>query len=110
MTNSEAGHTGSGEPEFGAIPDYVTPANRKRILELSQPNEKEVSQVECNEYLIRHWLETVEDANPLYNDRAYAISRGFKDIIAQPGMIICTLVMPYRWPMLEFHRWRSVTA
>jgi acyl dehydratase len=108
MTNSEAGRAGSGEQEFGTIPDYVTPANRKRILELSQPNEKEVSPVECNEYLIRHWLETVEDANPLYNDRAYAISRGFKDIIAQPGMIICTLVMPYRWPMVEFHKTRQL--
>ena len=86
----------AGEKAFGTIPDYVTPENRARILELSEPNEKEISDVECTEYLIRHWLETVEDANPLYNDREYARSRGFKDIIAQPGMNICTLTMPYR--------------
>jgi len=90
------------------IPAYVGAENRARILELSQPNPKEVSEVECSEYLIRHWLETVEDANPLYNDREYARSRGFKDIIAQPGMNICTLTMPYRWPMKSFHRTRQL--
>jgi acyl dehydratase len=93
---------------FGTIPDYVTSENRARILELSVPNEKEISDVECSEYLIRHWLETVEDGNPLYNDPEYARSRGFKDIIAQPGMNICTLVMPYRWPMTEFHKTRQL--
>lgn len=101
-------HDDSAEHPPVSIPDYVTPANRKRILELCRPNEKEVSQVECSEYLIRHWLETVEDANPLYNDRDYARSRGYKDIIAQPGMNICTLVMPYRWPMTEFHKTRQL--
>lgn len=90
------------------IPDYVTPENRARILELSRPNEKEISDVECSEYLIRHWVETVEDGNPLYIDRDYARSRGFTDIIAQPGMNICTLVMPYRWPMREFHKTRQL--
>jgi acyl dehydratase len=108
MISSEENRPITGEHGFGRIPDYVTPANRKRILELSRPNKKEVSQVECSEYLIRHWLETVEDANPLYNDREYARSRGFKDIIAQPGMNICTLVMPYRWPMAQFHKTRQL--
>lgn len=106
MTMSPTGGKG-GEPQV-RIPDYVTPANRARILELCEANEKEVSPVECSEHLIRHWLETVEDANPLYNDREYARSRGFKDIIAQPGMNICTLVMPYRWPMKEFHKTRQL--
>ncbi len=106
MTMSPTGGKG-GEPQV-RIPDYVTPANRARILELCEANEKEVSSVECSEHLIRHWLETVEDANPLYNDREYARSRGFKDIIAQPGMNICTLVMPYRWPMKEFHKTRQL--
>ena len=86
------------EDDFRTIPDYVKPENRKKILELAVANEKEISQVECCEYLIRHWNETVEDGNPLYNDRTYARSRGFQDIVAQPGMIICTLVLPYRWP------------
>ncbi|MBW2398368.1 MAG: MaoC family dehydratase N-terminal domain-containing protein [Deltaproteobacteria bacterium] len=86
------------EDEFNTIPDYVKPENREKILALAVANEREISDVECCEYLIRHWNETVEDGNPLYNDREYARSRGFKDIIAQPGMVICTLVMPYRWP------------
>jgi acyl dehydratase len=108
MTGTYTDEATPDETMFGKIPDYVTPANRKRILELSRPNKKEISQVECNEYLIRHWLETVEDGNPLYNDRDYARSRGFKDIIAQPGMNICTLVMPYRWPMVEFYKTRQL--
>ncbi len=97
------------EDEFKTIPDFVKPANRKRILELAVADEQEVSDVECCEYLIRHWNETVEDGNPLYNDREYARSRGFKDIIAQPGMIICTLVLPYRWPTPDgFHKTRQL--
>ena len=97
------------EEEFRTIPDSVKPENRKRILELAVANEKEISDVECCEYLIRHWNETVEDGNPLYNDREYARSRGFKDIIAQPGMIICTLVLPYRWPTPNgFHKTRQL--
>ena len=108
MSKNKADQDDLAEGEFGTIPEYVSLKNRKRILELSQPNEKEISPVECSEYLIRHWLETVEDANPLYNDPEYARSRGFKDIIAQPGMNICTLVMPYRWPMTEFHKTRQL--
>ncbi len=91
-----------------SIPDYVSAANRARILELARADEREVSEVECSEYLIRHWLETVEDANPLYLDREYARSRGFSDVVAQPGMVICTLVLPYRWPMREFHKTRQL--
>jgi hypothetical protein len=45
------------EDEFRTIPDYVKPENRKKILELAVPNEKEISEVECCEYLIRHWNE-----------------------------------------------------
>lgn len=108
MSDSKTDPESAGALGFGKIPDYVSAASRERLLELSQPNEKEVSDVECTEYLIRHWLETVEDANPLYNDREYARSRGFKDIIAQPGMNICTLVMPYRWPMQSFHNTRQL--
>jgi len=90
------------------IPPHVSSENREKILALGVENEKEISDVECSEYLIRHWLELVEDGNPLYHDREYARSRGFQDIIAQPGMIICTLVMPYRWPTAEFHKTRQL--
>ena len=96
------------ENEFKTIPSYVKPENRRKILELAVPNAKEVSDVECSEYLIRHWLETVEDGNPLYYDKAYAQNRGFRDVVAQPGMIICTLTMPYRWPMKQFFYTRQL--
>jgi len=86
------------------IPDHVTPENRAKIAELDQESPREVSQVECCEYLIRHWCETVEDGNPLYLDADYARSRGFRGLVAQPGMLICTLTMPYRWPWPEGYR------
>ncbi len=108
MTMTKPGQVGAAVEDFGKIPDYVSAENRNRLMALARPNEKEVSEVECSEYLIRHWLETVEDANPLYSDRDYARSRGFKDIIAQPGMVICTLVMPFRWPMKKFHKTRQL--
>lgn len=80
------------------IPDYATPAVRQEILELTVESEPEVSPVECSEHLIRHWCETVEDGNPLYLNEEYARSAGFGGMVAQPGMIICTLTIPYRWP------------
>jgi len=86
------------------IPEYVTPANREKILALAQESPRDVSQVECCEYLIRHWCETIEDGNPLYADEGYARSRGFRGLVAQPGMLICTLTMPYRWPWPEGYR------
>jgi acyl dehydratase len=86
------------------IPAYVTKANRAEILRLARESEREVSQVECCEYLIRHWCETVEDGNPLYLDEAYAKSRGFRGLVAQPGMYICTLTLPYRWPWPEGYK------
>jgi len=86
------------------IPDHVTPENRAKIAELAQESPREVSQGECCEYLIRHWCETVEDGNPLYLDADYARSRGFRGLVAQPGMLICTLTMPYRWPWPEGYR------
>ena len=86
------------------IPAYVKPQNRAQIIELAQESERDVSQVECCEYLIRHWCETVEDGNPLYLDEAYARSRGFRGLVAQPGMLICTLTLPFRWPWPEGYR------
>jgi acyl dehydratase len=80
------------------IPSYCSAEVRQAILEMADESEPEVSAVECCDHLIRHWCETVEDGNPLYLDEEYAKSRGFKGLVAQPGMIICTLTMPYRWP------------
>ena len=86
------------EGAFETIPDHVSEHARREILRLARESEPEVSDVKCCEYLIRHWCETVEDGNPLYLDEAYARARGFDGLVAQPGMLICTLTLPYRWP------------
>lgn len=80
------------------IPEYVSEDVRQKLIDLTVESAPEVSEVECSENLIRHWCETVEDGNPLYLDREYARSRGFRAEVAQPGMLVCTLTLPYRWP------------
>jgi uncharacterized protein len=83
---------------FEQIPEYASEEVANKILELTIESEPLISPVKCEEYLIRHWCETVEDGNPLYLDEEYAKSMGFRGPVAQPGMIICTLYLPYRWP------------
>ncbi|NRA35373.1 MAG: MaoC family dehydratase N-terminal domain-containing protein [Polyangiaceae bacterium] len=90
------------------IPSHVSTANRNKILELAEPGPLELSDVTCCEYLIRHWCETVEDGNPLYLDEEYAKSQGYDGIIAQAGMLICTLTLPYRWPYVEGRKSRRL--
>src|ERR1039458_1134342 len=87
-----------GRIEVDWLPDYISEDVRQKILDLTKESQPELSPVECSEYLIRHWCETVEDGNPLYLDEEYAKSRGFRGPVAQPGMIVCTLTLPYRWP------------
>ena len=86
------------EQEFQIIPDYASDEAIRRILELAQESEPRPCAVECCEHLIRHWCETVEDGNPLYLDEEYAKSRGFRGLVAQPGMVVSTLTVPFRWP------------
>ena len=86
------------EDEFETIPDYASEEARAGILEMAQETEPQPCAVECCEHLIRHWCETVEDGNPLYLDEEYAKSRGFRGLVAQPGMIVSTLTVPFRWP------------
>ncbi len=38
--------------------------------------------------LIRRYARAIGDDNPLYNDSAYARSRGFADIVAPPNLIV----------------------
>jgi hypothetical protein len=86
------------EPDFREIPDYASDEVRDKILELATESEPIACAVEACEHLIRHWCETVEDGNPLYLDEDYARSRGFRGLVAQPGMIVSTLTVPFRWP------------
>jgi len=80
------------------IPEYLSEAAKQRLLQLATESAPELAPVEVNEYLIRHWCETLEDANPLYLDADYAKSQGFRGVIAPLGSIMTTFTMPFRWP------------
>ncbi len=51
--------------------------------------------------MIRHWVEAVEDANPLYTDEEYARGSKYGGIIAPPQMMM-VWCMPRMWPWPEF--------
>jgi acyl dehydratase len=51
--------------------------------------------------MIRHWVEAVEDTNPLYTDEEYARSSKYGGIIAPPQMMM-VWCMPRMWPWPEF--------
>ncbi len=86
------------DQQFEFMPDYASEEVAQKILDLAVESEPIPCAVECCEHLIRHWCETVEDGNPLYLDEEYAKSRGFRGLVAQPGMIVSTLTVPFRWP------------
>src|SRR5437899_472161 len=80
------------------IPEYLSEDAKQRLRELATESKPEAAPLEVNEYLIRHWCETLEDANPLYLDAAYARSQGFRSVIAPLGSIMTTFSMQFRWP------------
>ena len=51
--------------------------------------------------MIRHWVEAVEDSNPLYTDEEYARGSKYGGIIAPPQMMM-VWCMPRMWPWPEF--------
>lgn len=80
------------------VPEYLPEENKSRLLALTEESASEPAPLAVDEYLIRHWCETLEDGNPLYLDRDYARSRGFDDLVAPPGSVMTTFALPYRWP------------
>jgi acyl dehydratase len=80
------------------IPEYLPEAAKQRLRELAQESPPEAAPLEVNEYLIRHWCETLEDANPLYLDADYARSQGLRGVVAPLGAVMTTFTMPFRWP------------
>ncbi len=80
------------------VPDYLDQDVKEKLLALTHESEPEAAPLEVNEYLIRHWCETLEDGNPLYLDPDYARSRGHRGVIAPPGSIMTTFAMQLRWP------------
>jgi acyl dehydratase len=53
-----------------------------------------------NEAMIRHWCEAMQDSNPLYSNKDFAESHGYRGIVAPPTMVqaYCT---PPLWPKAE---------
>jgi len=80
------------------VPEYLSEENRKKLHALTEESVSEASPLTVNEYLIRHWCETLEDGNPLYLDPEYARERGFDGLVAPPGSIMTTFAMQFRWP------------
>ena len=68
------------------------------MIALTRESASEQAPLAVDEYLIRHWCETLEDGNPLYLDRDYARSRGFDHLVAPPGSVMTTFAMAFRWP------------
>ncbi|MCH8815675.1 MAG: MaoC family dehydratase N-terminal domain-containing protein, partial [Chloroflexi bacterium] len=71
---------------------------KQRLQALTEESEPEAAPLEVNEYLIRHWCETLEDGNPLYHDEGFAKSQGFRSVVAPPATVMTTFSMPFRWP------------
>ena len=88
----------SEEETLDYIPEDLSDENKQRLRELTVESEPEPASLEVNEYLIRHWCETLEDGNPLYMDADYARSRGFRSVVAPPGSFMTAFAMPFRWP------------
>lgn len=80
------------------IPEYVSDEVAQEIRSLTRETEPVLGPVEVSEYLVRHWCEALEDGNPLYLDEAFARSRGYRGLVAPPGLLVGTLTTPFRWP------------
>lgn len=80
------------------VPEYLSDEVKARLRALTQESPADPAPLAVDEYLIRHWCETLEDGNLLYLDRDYARSRGFDDLVAPPGSVMTTFALPYRWP------------
>src|SRR6185369_868021 len=90
--------TMSGEPTLDFVPEELSAEAKEKLRALARESRPEPAAIEVDEYLIRHWCETLEDGNPLYLDAAYARSRGYRNVVAPPGSVMTTFAMPLRWP------------
>ncbi len=88
----------SEEAALDYIPEYLSDEAKEKLRALTRESEPEAAPLEVNEYLIRHWCETLEDGNPLYLDQEYAKSRGFRSVVAPPGAFMTAFCMQFRWP------------
>ena len=80
------------------VPEYLSEDVKTRLRALTRESPAEPAPLVVDEYLIRHWCETLEDGNPLYLDEAYARSRGYHGLVAPLGSVMTTFAMAFRWP------------
>ena len=80
------------------VPEYLAEETKARLHALTRESASEAAPLHVDEYLIRHWCETLEDGNPLYLDLDYARSRGFDGLVAPLGSVMTTFAMAFRWP------------
>ena len=80
------------------IPENLSEEAKRGLLALATESQPEAAPLVVDEYLIRHWCETLEDGNPLYLDESYAQSRGYRSVVAPPGAVMTTFAMHFRWP------------
>ena len=88
----------SEEAGLDYVPEYLSEEAKRKLVALTVESEPEAAPLEVNEYLIRHWCETLEDGNPLYLDEDYAKARGFRSVLAPPGAFMTAFSMQFRWP------------
>jgi hypothetical protein len=88
----------SEEGKLDYIPEDLSDEAKATLRALAVESEPEPAPLEVNEYLIRHWCETLEDGNPLYLDEEYARSRGHRGVLAPPGAFMTAFAMQFRWP------------
>lgn len=80
------------------MPEDLSDDVKRQLLALTAESTPEEAPLEVNEYLIRHWCETLEDGNPLYLDEEFAKSQGYRGLVAPPGSVMTAFAMPFRWP------------
>lgn len=76
----------------------MTDLQRYVGLEAEPPR---VSRHVVNEAMIRHWVEALEDENPVYVDAESARAQGLPDVACPPAMIST-------WVMSGYRRYREV--
>ncbi|MFQ5666397.1 MAG: MaoC family dehydratase N-terminal domain-containing protein [Candidatus Binatia bacterium] len=80
------------------IPEYLSDDVKRLLRGWARESAAAPAPLVVNEYLIRHWCETLEDGNPLYLDDRYATAQGLRSVVAPVGSIMTTFAMPFRWP------------
>jgi acyl dehydratase len=63
---------------------------------IGQETERVHAPVAVERALIDHWVEVIEDSNPIYNDEEEAKKHGYKGLVAPPGMLL-TWGQPFYW-------------